>query len=185
MSRLIAALLLIQLSAPAVLAGQAAVPTTLLRPGARIRITQAGENPRVAILVAQNSEEIVVQGPRGANDDAVPLDRITQLEVSTGRHRNVLRGLALGVGIGGAAGLILGAAAYEPCTGMCIMAPKDRGESAALGGVVLGTLGLVVGGLVGLASHDTWQRVPLDGRRAPNTIGLRAGSRGSGVELSF
>ena len=185
MSRLIAALLLIQLSAPAVLAGQAAVPTTLLRPGARIRITQAGENPRVAILVAQNSEEIVVQGPRGANDDAVPLDRITQLEVSTGRHRNVLKGLGFGLGIGGAAGLVLGAVAYpDRSPGKGIMA-GSRGESAAMGGALLGTLGFVVGTLAGIVSHDSWQRVPLDGERAPATIGLQASARGVGVALRF
>src|SRR5690349_14722721 len=156
MSRLIAALLLLQVSGPAVLAGQAAGPATLLRPGDRIRITQVGEDPRAAILVAQNPEELVVQGLKFETDEAVPFRQITRLEVSTGRHRNVLKGMGLGIGIGGAAGLIFGALAYQPCTSMCFMAPGDRGESAALGGLVFGTLGLLVGTIAGLPSHDTW-----------------------------
>ena len=185
MSRLIAALLLLQVSGPAVLAGQAAGPATLLRPGDRIRITQVGEDPRAAILVAQNPEELVVQGPKFETDEAVPFRQITRLEVSTGRHRNVLEGMGLGIGIGGAAGLLLGAVAYpERCTGMCIMA-GSRGESAAMGGALLGTLGFVVGTLAGIVSHDSWQRVPLDGERAPATIGLQASARGVGVALRF
>ena len=68
---------------------------------------------------------------------------------------------------------------------MCIMAPSDVGEAAALGGIVIGTLGLVVGTLAGLPSHDTWQRVPLDGRRSPATVGLHASAHGVGVALRF
>ena len=185
MSRLIAALLLVLISRPAVLAGQAEGPTKLLRPGARIRITQPGEHPRVAILVARNSEELVVQGPKLANDEGVPLGQITRLEVSTGRHRNVLKGMALGTAIGGAGGLLFGAAAYQPCTSMCIMAPNDRGESAAIGGVLFGTLGLLVGTIAGVQSHDSWQRVPLDDLRARATVGLQASGRGVGVTLKF
>jgi hypothetical protein len=185
MSRLIAALLLVLVSRPALLAGQAEEPTTLLRPGARIRITQPGAHPRVAILVARNSEELVVQGPKFANDEGVQLGQIARLEVSTGRHRNLLKGMALGAAIGRAGGLIFGAAAYQPCTGMCIMAPKNRGESAAMGGSFFGTLGLLVGTIAGVRSHDSWQRVPLDDLRARATVGLQASGRGVGIALKF
>lgn len=185
MSRLIAAVLLILISEPTVLTGQAAGPATLLRPGDRIRITQAGEDPRVAILVAQNPEELVVQGPKFETDEAVPIDQITRLEVSTGRHRNVLKGMGLGVGIGGTAGLLLGAVGYQRCTGMCIMGPNDRGESAAFGGALLGTLGLVVGTIAGIASHDSWQRVPLDGRRVAIAVTPKAFGPGLGITLRF
>lgn len=184
MSRLIAALFLLHVSGPAVLAGQATGPATL-RPGDRIRITQAGEDPRVSILVAQNPEELVVQGPKFETDEAVPLGQITRLEVSTGRHRNLLKGMGLGVGIGGTAGLLLGAAGYQECTGMCLMAPDGRGESAAIGAALLGTLGLVVGTLAGIPTHDHWKRVPLDGGRAPATVGLKVQSRGLGLALKF
>lgn len=185
MSRFIAALLVLSLAGPDALVGQSAAPATSLQPGARVRIKQVGESPRVAVLVARNSEELIVQGPKLETDEAVPLGGITRLEVSTGRHRNVLKGLGMGVGIGGVGGLIFGAVAYQPCTGPCFLAPSDRGESAALGGIVFGTLGLVVGGLVGLQSHDTWQRVPLDHERVAFAVSPRAAGTGLGVRLRF
>lgn len=186
MSRLIAALLLILFSGSGVLAGQAPGPTMLLRSGARIRITEAGENPRVAVLVARNSEELVVQGPKFETDEAVPLEKITRLEVSTGRHRNVLKGMGLGLAIGGTAGLLLGAVAYPGrCTGICIMGPETRGESAAMGGALLGTLGFVIGTIAGIPSHDTWQRVRVDESRVAFAISPRAAGTGLGVALRF
>ena len=185
MSRLTAALLFVFLARPDALVGQSVAPAASLQPGARVRITQVGESPRVAILVAKNSEELIVQGPKFETDEAVPLAQITRLEVSTGRHRNLLKGMGLGLGIGGTAGLLLGAVGYQECTGMCILGPSDRGESAAFGGILLGTLGLVVGTLVGLPSHDTWQRVPLDTRRVAFAVSPRAAGTGIGVKLRF
>jgi len=45
---------------------------------------------------------------------------------------------------------------------------------------------LIVGGsLVGLASHDTWQQVPLDARRVTVNVAPRAHGAGLGVALEF
>ncbi|MFL5620320.1 MAG: hypothetical protein ACJ79A_18245 [Gemmatimonadaceae bacterium] len=150
-----------------------------------MRITHAGEKPRVATVVAHTADTLLVRWPEFANTVAVPLSEISRLEVSTGRHRNVVKGMVLGtVGVG-TAGALLGAISYKPCTSNCFLAPSDRGESAAVGGIVGGTLGLVIGTLAGLVSHDTWQRVPLDGRRVAVTVRPRAQGAGLGVALEF
>jgi hypothetical protein len=185
MSRWIAALLLVQLVVPAALAGQDAMPATLLRPGARVRITQVGEPRRVGILVALSADTLVVQGAKFANDEALPLERISALEVSTGRHHNVLRRMGMGFAIGAGAGLLLGAVAYQPCTGMCIMAPANRGESAAGAGAFFGTVGLLVGAIAGIPKHDSWQRVQTDGKRVAFAVSPRAAGTGLGVTLRF
>ena len=185
MSRPIAALLLLLLARPDVLVGQAAPSATQLGPGARVRIaTRDDSKPRVTTVVARKGDTLLVRS-REYNTIPLPFDDISRLEVSTGRHRNVVKGMAFGTLIGGTAGAILGAAAYEPCTGVCIMAPGSRGESAAFGGAVFGVLGFVVGTLTGLSSHDTWQHVPLDARRVSVNVRPRAHGTGLGVALEF
>ena len=185
MSRLFAVLLLVLVARPAMLVGQTASAAAALVPGARVRIAQPGQESRVGTLVARAADTLLVQWPEFANAVAVPHDAISRLDVSTGRHRNVVKGAVIGVAAGGAAGFILGAASYQPCTSNCIFAPSNAGESGTIGGIVGGTLGLVVGSLVGLSRVDDWKRVPLQAGRAPATIGLRASGRGIGVGLAF
>jgi len=189
MTRLIAAFLLLLSARPDVLLGQATAPATQLRPGTRVRIvTRDDSKPRVTTVVAQFGDTLLVRWP-GLNTLRLPADEIRQLEVSTGRHRNVLKGMLLGTGIGGTVGGVLGAASYQPCESTefmgCFMAPTSQGESAVIGGAVFGVLGFVVGSLVGLASHDTWQQVPLDARRVTVNVAPRAHGAGLSVALEF
>lgn len=184
MSRLIAALLFLLFTHPHALVGQAAAPATSLQPGARVRITQAGEKPRVAIVVDRTTDTLVVRWPEFSNPISLPISRISRLDVQTGRHRNVLKGMAIGTLGAGAAGFILGAASYQPCTSNCFLAPTSREESGAIGGILLGTVGFVVGTLAGIPSRDTWKRVPLE-RGGPATVGLKVQGRGLGLALKF
>jgi hypothetical protein len=189
MSRLIAALFLLLLARPDALIGQAAAPATQLRPGTRVRITtRDGEKPRVTTVVAHNGDTLLVRSPE-FNTLPLPLDQISRLEVSTGRHRNVAKGMVLGTGIGGTVGGLLGAVTYQPCESTefmgCFLAPKDRQESAVMGGVVGGVLGFVIGSLAGLARHDDWKQVPLDARRVSATVRPRGHGAALGVALEF
>jgi hypothetical protein len=189
MSRLIAALLVLLLARPHALAGQTAATATALLPGARVRIARAGEKPRVAIVVAHTADTLQVRWPEFANTVALPLAGISRLDVSTGRHRNVVKGMVLGtVGVG-ALGAAAGAISYQPCTPTkfmtCFLAPTSRAQSAMVGGALGGTLGFVVGSLVGLVRHESWKRVSLDDRRVAAAVGPGAHGTGLGVSLRF
>ena len=188
MSRLIAGLFVLALAHPAALAAQAA-PAAALAPGARVRITSAGSEPRIATLVAHQGDTLRVRWPQFANDVAVPLSGISRLEVSTGRHRRVLKGMLLGTAVGGVTGVVVGAATYEPCESTewlgCLLAPQSQTESAGIGGAVGGVLGLVVGSLAGLARHESWQRVSLGERRVAVAVTPRAHETRLAVSLRF
>jgi hypothetical protein len=189
MSRLIAGLLVLALAHPATLVSQEAPTAATLASGARVRITNAGSEPRIATVVARQGDTLLVRWPEFASAVAVPLAEISRLEVSTGRHRRVLKGMALGTAAGGVTGALLGAASYEPCESTefmgCFLSPESRMQSAAFGGVVGGALGLVVGSLAGLARHENWKRVSLDERRVAVAVTPRAHGTRLGVSLRF
>jgi hypothetical protein len=189
MTRTIAALLLLLAVRPDALAGQAATPASTIVPGARVRIRIAGEEPRIARVVAHTGDTLHVRWPEYANVASVPLAQVSTLDVSVGRHRNVLKGMALGTVAGGAIGAAIGAFAYQPCTSTeflgCFLSPTSRMESAEFGAIVVSALGLVVGGLAGLQSHDTWKRVPQSGRRVGVSVSPRARGAALGVAMQF
>jgi hypothetical protein len=189
MVRPIAALLLLTLALPGALASQAAPRATPLAAGARVRITRPGEQPLVAIVVAHTADSLLVQASGHSLPVALPLTEISQLDVSTGRHRHVAKGIGVGFVAGGTVGALLGAATYQPCTSTeflgCLMAPENRGQSAALGILVGGGLGLIVGGLVGSVRQEQWARVPLDGKRVSLSVSPSARGTGLGMTLQF
>ena len=187
MSRLLTALIAVLIAGPDVLAAQSAMPEGAVGPGARVRITQAGSKPRTAVVVARSADTLVVRWPENSNAVALPYAGISRLDVSTGRHRKVLKGAAIGTLSAGAVGAILGAATYQPCESTelfgCLMASSSASESAVIGGVLGGALGLVVGTLVGLPKRDDWHQVSLDASRVAVAITPR--SRGTNVGLSL
>jgi hypothetical protein len=184
MSRLLAALLLVVLTQPHTLAAQSPGPAASLAPGARLRITtRDGEKPRIATLVARTADTLQLRMAGSANTVAMPLADISRLDVSTGQHRNVYKGMILGVLAGGGGGALLGAASYQPCTSQCLFAPANAGASAVIGGVAGGALGLVVGSLIGAVRVDDWKRVVPDARRV--AVSVRPGARGVGLAVRF
>ena len=188
MSRPIAALFLLLLARPDALVGQAKAPAPAasLVPGARVRIkTRDDAKPRIAIVVAHTADTLSVRLPEFANTVAMPLDEITRLDVSLGRHRNVTRGIVVGTVAGGTVGALVGAMSYQKCTSQCLLAPEDRAQSAAIGGIVGGGLGFLVGSLTGLARQDDWKRVPLDGKRVAVSVRPRSHGAALGVTLEF
>ncbi len=187
MSRLIAALLILLLARPDALAGQTAASAAALRPGARVRITHAGEKPRVAIVVAHTADTLLVRWPEFANDVALPLAEISRLDVSAGRHRSVVKGMVVGTAAAGAIGAAAGAISYQPCTSTeflgCLFAPDSRTDSALLGGVVGGVLGFVAGSLAGLVPREHWKRVTLADRRVAAAV--MPGAHGADLSVSL
>ena len=189
MSRRIAALLLLLVARPDALVGQTAAPAASIQPGTRVRITNAGGKPRVGIVVAQTADTLLVRWPEIANTTSLPLSGISRLDVSTGRHRNVAKGMLLGTASVGALGAVVGALSYQPCTSTeflgCLFEPESRSDAALLGGVAGGALGFIVGSLAGLVSREDWKRVSLDGRRL--ALQVRPGTRSAslGASLQF
>ena len=188
MSRILTALIVVLIACPDVLTAQAAMPEGAVGPGARVRITQAGQKPRVAVVVARSADTLVVRWPENTNAVALPYAGISRLDVSTGRHRKVLKGAAIGTLSAGAVGAILGAATYQPCESSgfdCLLAPTSASGSAVVGGVLGGTLGLIVGTLVGLPKRDDWHQVSLDASRVAVAVTPRGRNTNVGLSLKF
>lgn len=189
MSRLLSALLVIALAGPGTLLCQTSASTASIGQGARVRISQVGQKPRIGVVVTPGADTLLVRWQEYTSSVAVPIAEISRLEVSNGRHRKVAKGALVGTLTGGAAGAMLGAATYSPCTSKeafgCLLAPTARSEAVAVGGVLGGTLGLLVGTLAGLPSRESWHRVSLDARRV--AVAVKPGARGTdlGVTLRF
>jgi hypothetical protein len=189
MSRLIAVLLVFALARPDALLAQAAETPATLAPGARIRLTSAGEKPRTAVVVSHTRDTLLVRWPEIAGPVAVPLAGISRLEVSTGRHRRVRKGMALGTVAGSVTGALVGAATYEPCTSTeflgCFLEPQSRAQAAAWGALAGGTLGFVVGSLAGLPRREGWKRVSLQEQRVAVVVAPRAHQTRLGASIRF
>jgi hypothetical protein len=189
MSRLVAVLLVVLLARPNVLVAQSAQTASSIRPGTLVRITQTGQKARVATMVSPGTDTVLVRWEKSTGTAAVPLAEVSRLDVSTGRHRNLVKGAVLGTLGGAALGAVAAAATFEPCTSTapfgCFGAFESRGEAGTAGAVLAGAVGLVVGTVIGIRSHEGWHRVPLDARRVAVALTPRGRATGLGVTLRF
>lgn len=166
---------------PVVATGQSAPVAA----GTRVRVTAPGNNldKQVTTVMDVRGDSIVVNVRNRSL--VVGLADVTQLEVSTGKRTQFWRSAGYGLGLGVAAGALVGALTYEECVSDqflgCMMAPESASESAAWGGILLGTLGFVGGSVVGLIRRtDRWASVTLPVRASIAT----ARSGGVSVMLS-
>jgi hypothetical protein len=153
---MLAFMLVVVLSRP--LVGQATVSTASLKPGARVRVTLLEAEPRVGMVVGSIADTLLVRFPEFSNADHVPLDAISQIEVSAGGARNLLKGAALGTLAGAGIGALLGASAK----------PKDfvgKGTATASASVGCAMLGLIVGTFAALWRGEDWREVAAKPRR--------------------
>jgi hypothetical protein len=182
MRRSLAALVLLCVAGSQPLVGQRVVSPAHVAPGSRVRVTQPGEQPRTAVVVRHDADTLFVRWNNLADTAALPVGRITRLDVSAGTHRSVAKGAGMGVVIGGVAGALLGGLTYTPCEGLnCLTQPAGRGEAIAYGAGGGGLLGVIVGSLVGLKTHEDWERVSI----TPRVVSSRAFGAGLGVTLAF
>jgi len=159
-------------------------------PGTRVRFELRSGERFDGRVISLGRDTLEAGFPPNGVAARYPLGNISKLEVVSGQRRPVLRGLAVGAGVGVVVGGLAGALSYSPCESKeifgCLLAPTSRSESATVGGVVFGAIGLVAGGLQGLIPRDRWQRLPLDGTGARfNLRSLPAGGRGVGLALGF
>ena len=171
MRRQIAVFLVAVLVLPQLVAAQT------LTPGSRVRVTDPFEGTRAGTLVALTADTLEVRVAGRSESSRLPLAEVTRLEVSRGKQRHISRagkGLAIGVGVGAVAGFIAG---EDDCRNewLCITRP----QGAVLGGAFFGAVGGAIGLLTGVIPSETWEKVPLEGRR----VSLVAPSFGRGVGL--
>lgn len=145
--------------------------------GTRVRIlapTVVGK--RIEGMVVEIDEKSLLVGMDDRAPLRVPRQAITQLEVSMGKHRRVLKGAIIGAGIG-AAMMVLGASTLGQLDGS---SSDSTGEVAYGLAVGLGG-GAIWGAAIGaMVKRDRWSRIP------PERVRVNlAPTRGRGVQLSL
>jgi len=166
-----------------------------LTPGQIVRVTAYPYDLRrtPVTLVAVRSDSLRVQYVRKRLDHgsvvtdsvwlAVPLAAVTKLEVQAGRRSNWDKGARTGAIVGGAVGLLIGAA-FAVCDDG-FLCPQTAGEKAraVVGGTVsFGFVGGLLGTLIGaMSSREAWQEVPLGRAR----LGVMPQGRGLAVTASL
>jgi hypothetical protein len=134
-------------------------------------------------LERTSGDTLFVRPDNGAAAFAVPPRGGRKILFFNGRRSSVGQGLLIGTGVGVAAGAILGFAGGQDCSAdewLCF----DRGTTAAMGGLLLGAGGLVVGMIAGsLSSHEVWTSEQ-PGRLRPLVGPTRRGI-GVGMSVSF
>ncbi len=144
-----------------------------LKTGQRVRVTVPDSNPPTltASLVALTEDSLVV-GPDTMSPSAspgvvarrlaLPLDAVSELEVSRGIHTNVVAGSLIGTVFGSLVGLAALCTRVHDCLGH---GDKDAPLGPSLGfiGIAVGG-GFVLGGTVGaFVRSEHWDQVPLTG----------------------
>jgi hypothetical protein len=138
----------------------ASAQLTGVTPGTRVRITAPGYDitNRPGMIVRVSPDSLTIDFSGRTPPVTVPIERLSRVEVSTGRRSGA--GLARGAGIGFLVGAAIGSA---------IVAAREAHHSCddcAVGYLIVGggggVAGAVFGGLIGLAkAPDRWVEVPL------------------------
>lgn len=182
MARCLTALILVFVSLPAT--AQAATAQVAV-PGAGTRVRLMLTQPvseTIGRVVASDGDTIIVRTDGEGKTIAVPMVRVTRIDVSGGTRTFRLRDTVGGLLIGATFGALAGLAAHQSPN--CASVDVCLGpEFAALGGAATGgVLGAVVGLLVGSTSRELWD--PLSGTRQNGArVGIAPSSPG-GVSLT-
>ena len=172
--------------------GQADERPPALAPGLRVRVTAGADGGKIAgpirgTLAAIDASQItidVLDGGPGASRVRIPIERVSKLEASRGRHGHALLGAAIGFAGAAAAGAILGDSGPSVS---CPVPPNPCGGSSPKLGQALaaGLLGLPVGALVGhFVRTERWTPVGLSHVDVAGGPLPGGGLRGA-VRLSF
>jgi hypothetical protein len=157
-----------------------------LRPGAKVRVTAPtlGLSEQVGSVQELKGDTLVLQvdamrrGHLQADTLHVTVPAITKLDVGTGRRGHLLEGAGIGFLLGAVIGLASG---DDPPAEGFLSSSYSAGEKAGALGVVIGSVGAIIG-----ATHksDKWAEVPIDQLR-PRLIARDGGQVGVGVSLGF
>ena len=187
MCRSLPALVSALLLAPSILMAQDITEHPLLTPGARVRVTYAGDKPRVGTLIALAPDTVAVQWEQGGGTARMARTRVTRLDVSNGfRSSNRGERAKIGFVIGGGAGLLIGALSSKS-NPQCMSSTCDdvvNGLATVMGAALLGGVGAAVGAVSGGGS-ERWENARLLPPRVGVTIPARGSVRSVGLALAF
>jgi hypothetical protein len=135
-----------------------------LAPGTRLRVfaRTLGSKPLVRVLQSLRANALILAAEGHPSAVAVPRQEVTRIDRSGGRHSRG-RWAIRGAGLGLLAGVAIGLAAGDTCTGQFIdvvtLGSCSAGAKAAVGAL----LGVPAGALIGLAvpPGERWEHVPL------------------------
>jgi hypothetical protein len=164
-------------------------------PGSRIRVATPATGRIVGTLLSATSDSLHLEVVNGSSI-AFPVASVSQLELSAGVRRNGWKGAGIGLLAGAGVGGVIGLATYrrtecdEPVLELFVCSFIDqtsRNVTVVADAALAGTVGAVVGALIGHVGRESWVRVPLarDGVRvglATTTVGSR---RGIGIGVVF
>lgn len=179
-----------------------------LASGARVRVRIVNaDRSRTSLtgrLLEATDGTLTIQPAKGA-PVTVPLRSLDRFDRSLGRRSSgmgILRGAGVGLASGIVAGAVVGAVSTNPSPGpACPTSPvygdekwtdliacgwggASRSEGAAIGAVLYGTAGAIVGGIAGgISPGERWQKASAE--RVRLSVGPRQGGLGAGVQVSF
>jgi hypothetical protein len=168
------AMTLLGLGPSALGAQQASAPSLI---GERVRVTAPDAEPLLGVVIVRGPDVIELRQPNG-EVWSVRIDGVRGIERSLGRQDNVVKGGAIGAGVGFLLGGVGGVAVMNDICGSCD--PQNTRSFFAFGGV-----GLFAGGLIGFVigwttSGERWEDVPLGTARDPEVLlGLDPNQAGS------
>jgi len=144
--------------------------------GSRVRLSAPPLGPRkvAGTLVEAQGDTLLFAVDHQSARTRIPTASLTGLEVSRGMHSHVWRGVGIGFVVGALAGGVVGySLAHRP--------PSDDGDYGplvgAVGAVIVGSVGIGVGAIVGSRQTERWERLSI-----PIHLGVLPG-RGA-MELS-
>jgi hypothetical protein len=138
--------------------------------GTRVRVfaRTLGSKPLVGVLQSWQDKELILAAEGHPSAVVVPRQEVTRIDRSGGRHSRG-RWAIRGAGLGLLAGVAIGLAVGNSCTGQVIdvITICSAGNKAAIGAI----LGVPAGALIGLAvpPGERWEQVPLRQGRSTAT----------------
>lgn len=141
-----------------------ASPATPIAAGTRVRVSAVQLGDAITgVVVSHSADSLVVKSDRDSSTVALASAQVARLDVSRGRHTQKFKGAKIGWMSGASIGALVGYAMYEDphCGGeswFCI--DFGPGFDAAVGATLLGTVGVLVGAMVGSIEREQWRPAP-------------------------
>jgi hypothetical protein len=167
--RYVSMLYAISLAVPAPTRAQTpSSPERIVQSGSRVRILSPvfGDKTQTVTVVSSSPESLVFRLNAESPPQTLSTSTITRMDVSIGTRAHKMKGALIGFATGA---LLGGAVAYATwqrptCKDAnggfgCIAFDFGRGGDAAFAAGMVGSLGTIVGALIGIQHRDTWAPV--------------------------